>query len=134
MEARKYESVTVHELAGGPVNQLQLARSEDFHWRRNARTGQDSKGYAYEVSLEQFHGDVAAVMHIAVDYRCRAHLPDNAPLEPEVTWNVIRTLTDPGPDKWPEWRENQWESSPEPVMAGRITFPRSRTAQELPPW
>lgn len=135
---RKYESITVHELAGGPVNQLQLANVNEFD-RRCAKTTKGDKPVDYEVVLERFHGEVSAVMHISVDYPQRDEVtsPGRAPA-PEVEWNVIRTLTDPGPAGWsaqPEPPTSDAESSSgESVMAGRISFVKRRDPAGLHSW
>ena len=128
----RYQSTVVHELAGGPVNQLQLARAADFQHHRRART---SGQVDYEVTLERFHGDVSAVMHLTVDYVTSQRVAraassgDHADaVVPEVEWNVIRTLTDPGPEGWLEG------AASEPVMSGRISFVRRRTPEELATW
>jgi hypothetical protein len=167
-----YESTVVHELAGGPVNQLQLAKPAEFERHCRARTegltadqferlGQTGteRGTLYEVTLERFHGDVSAVMHVKVDYVGGERLPrvrptkeesngDDAaghvaPVVPEVEWNVIRTLTDPGPAGWLDGDAAQ-EAGPavdatdirtgEAVMSGRISFARRRLPQELVTW
>jgi hypothetical protein len=143
----RYESTVVHELAGGPVNQLQLARVAEFARQRKARTGRDVD---YEVTLERFHGDVSAVMHVKVDYVesqrvvvAASHKDGLDTVVPEVEWNVIRTLTDPGPNWWlgdaPPPREGVPAAPPdiktgEAVMSGRISFARRRTPGELMTW
>lgn len=140
----KYESVVVHELAGGPVNQLQLTDVNQFVWRRTSRTA-GPRPVDYDVSLERFHGDVSAVMHIAVHHVECDQITATASLRekvPEVEWNVIRTLTDPGPDGWldPDTSKPADSSglpvrkSPEPVMGGRISFAPRRQPEELRRW
>jgi hypothetical protein len=137
----KYESITVHELAGGPVNQLQLADPVEFHRQRSRRI---SDSLAYEVTLDQFHGEVNAVLHLKVDYVRREQLFETQQaFTPEVEWNVIRTLTDNGPSAWIESSGDESVSGTvgkpairktEPVMAGRITFVRKRTTADLSSW
>ena len=61
---------------------------------------------------------------------------------PEVEWNVIRTLTDPGPEGWRPVRSGERSldlpaSGPpigESVMAGRISFVEQRLRQDLQEW
>jgi hypothetical protein len=53
------------------------------------------------------------------------------PLTPEVEWNVIRTLTDPGPEGW---LRDAASPNGEPVMSGRISFAKRRLPHELQPW
>ncbi len=140
--ARKYESITVHELAGGPVNQLQLANVNEFD-RRCAKTTKGDRRVDYEVILERFHGEVSAVMHIRVVWTQRDEVTSaDRALVPEVEWNVIRTLTDPGPAAWSEQPKpltvdplaDAETSSGESVMAGRISFVRRRDPEGLHPW
>jgi hypothetical protein len=92
----KYESTTVHELAGGPVNQLQLADPSEFIMRHADTTSQGSE---YEIVLDRFHSEVSAVMHLKVTYVDWIAGPQGAKV-PEVEWNVIRTLTDTGSSAW----------------------------------
>jgi hypothetical protein len=129
----KYESITVHELAGGPVNQLQMADAGAFEGRCPRRT---SRGVVYEVALERFHGDVNAVLHLKVEYVNREQITGQGRVfTPEIEWNVIRTLTDTGASAW---ADNADPARPqavgEPVMAGRISFARKRTVDELCKW
>ena len=131
----------MHELAGGPVNQLQLSNVNEFDRRCERRT---KGGVDYEVLLERFHGDVSAVMHVKVEYPQRHEVTSaDRALVPEVEWNVIRTLTDPGPAGWSEQQHNPptggalahaETSSGESVMAGRISFVKRRVPQGLHPW
>ena len=139
-ELKKYESITVHELAGGPVNQLQLARAHEFDRRSVKRT---AGGIGYEVTLERFHGDVSAVMHIKVGHPRRRHVfGKGAERVPDVEWNVIRTLTDPGPAGWRTDAAGRCSlalpaSGPpigESVMAGRISFVEQRSREDLQKW
>jgi phosphodiesterase/alkaline phosphatase D-like protein len=140
--ATGYASTVVHELAGGPVNQLQLARATEFARHRKART---SGEVPYEVTLERFHGDVSAVMHVKVDYfpNQRVHKDSVDAVVPEVEWNVIRTLTDPGPAGWLGDPAPVGLGKPgtppdiktgEEVMSGRISFARRRKPEDLVPW
>ena len=130
----KYESIIVHELAGGPVNQLQLANAAEFNRRCTGRT---SGGFAYETVLDRFHSEVNAVMHLKVEYveREQTTTPGRA-FTPEVEWNVIRTLTDNEAAGWPVERDPQDPdvSSPESVMNGRICFVETRKPNALPRW
>ena len=134
--ASRYETTVVHELAGGPVNQLQLARVTEFACHRKGR----ANGLEYDVTLQRFHGDVSAVMHVKVDYVANPRLHKDAveTAVPEVEWNVIRTLTDPGPQGWLADSAREGEpaeiSTAEPVMGGRISFARRRDTTELLSW
>jgi hypothetical protein len=135
----RYGTSVVHELAGGPVNQLQLGRVTDFACHRKGCAGE----LEYEVRLERFHGDVSAVMHLKVDYAGREPFHKDAvdALVPEVEWNIIRTLTDPGPQGWftEPARGDSADTSThsgtgEAVMGGRISFARRREPEDLLSW
>lgn len=143
----KYESITVHELAGGPVNQLQLAEHDELKRRSTGRTaGKDeSRRVDYEVMLERFHGEVSAVMHLKVQYKPRPQVvTEGDDLVPEVEWNVIRTLTDPEASGWLKGDAGISTSSleldasgppiGESVMAGRISFIAQRLPKDLQQW
>ncbi len=148
----KYASTVVHELAGGPVNQLQLANEVEFHTTRTGRPWgrKEDDPVFYEVNLDQFHSQMNGVMHVKVSYveREQVHRQERA-LTPEVEWNVIRTLTDDGPGAW-TWpgrndegaqgqgdSENKDPNRPKggkPVMKGLITFSPRRALTEVVPW
>ena len=152
---RKYECITVHELAGGPANQLQLATGEDFYSRRTGRIADTvvseecpPKDVIYDVMLNQFHSQVNAVMHVKVDYVERDDITTaGRAITPEVEWNVIRTLTDNGALAWTR-DGNQKRTQAryaadvngetvrvhEPVMSGRIAFARKRLTKDLDEW
>lgn len=139
----KYESITVHELAGGPVNQLQLADVAAFVRRRTGRTAGDTPGgipggVAYEVVLDRFHGEVNAVMHLKVEYVDREQITSSGrALTPEVEWNVIRTLTDAWTESWSPSQDGAQKETPqsgERTMTGRISFVTKRTPSDLCPW
>ncbi len=120
----KYGSTTIHELAGGPVNQLELSDVTEFHTMVRART---AAGTPYEVALDRFHGALSAVMHVEVKYVPRPRvLRSDERFAPEVEWNVIRTLTDNGP--------SDWVDNPERPMAGRISFLKKRQPDDLLRW
>jgi phosphodiesterase/alkaline phosphatase D-like protein len=129
----KYESITIHELGGGPVNQLQIANVTEFHTRHSART---LAGIEYEVVLDRFHGDINGVMHVGVSYGATAEILETGlhGLTPSVEWQVIRTLTDDGADAWIVDSSAPRTQAPEATMAGRITFVRKRNASQLQPW
>src|SRR4029078_4225657 len=97
---RKYECTTVHELAGGPANQLQLAELTEFRPRHAGEVPMDRGDVLnYEIVLDRFHTEVNAVMHLRVK-----HVPDPSRQPgvnvPEIEWNVIRTVTDTGANAW----------------------------------
>ena len=130
----KYESIIVHELAGGPVNQLQLANAAEFD---RQCTGKTSGGFGYETVVDRFHSEVNAVMHLKVDYvkRDQVTTPGRA-FTPEVEWNAIRTLTDNEAADWPAEQKPKdagvWP--PESVMNGRICFVETRKPGALLRW
>jgi phosphodiesterase/alkaline phosphatase D-like protein len=141
----KYESVTVHELAGGPANQLQLAEISEFHTLCSRHT---DAGLPYEVVLDRFHSEANAVMHLKVEYVDRDGVLSSDPaFAPEVEWNVIRTLTDNGTSAWVSdgrplfAAQGQKQVAPvaaisakEPTMAGRISFVKKRAISDLRSW
>jgi len=152
----KYASVTVHELAGGPVNQLQLPRADAFH-ARLTRTIAASEGERHrrqddtlvcDVVLEQFHSQVNAVLHLDVQFapvkadEQTLKDPDPANADgrtpravPIVDWNVIRTLTDSDASAWArDTTASDSDRFAAPAMGGRIEFVRRRTVAELLPW
>jgi phosphodiesterase/alkaline phosphatase D-like protein len=149
----KYNSTTIHELAGGPVNQLQLADIAEFH---TMVTNTTAAGTPYEGVLDRFHGALSAVMHIEVKYAKRFRvLESDGEYVPEVTWNVIRTLTDNGPSDWvadpddlQRCRERRRSKRKDPLtaskklltgdreraMAGTISFQKKRGTKDLRRW
>jgi hypothetical protein len=140
----KYDSITIHELAGGPVNQLQLADIGEFN--RSCRRRTTDKGVEYEVALDRFHSEVNGVLHLKVRYDKRDQvIGGQHPYAPEVEWNVIRTLTETEQSAWaaesapagkgPAGTGRQTVlSAGEPIMRGRISFTRRRTVSDLHPW
>ncbi len=143
----KYDSITVHELAAGPVNQLQLGEVKEFNTRHAGRT---LSGIPYESLMDRFHSEVNGVLYLGVRYEQRERVSCTDPLVvPEVEWNVIRTLTDNGPAAWgPQspaaaGRPGRTSAAPlvpeavrqgEPTMGGRIRFVTKRSPGDLCPW
>jgi phosphodiesterase/alkaline phosphatase D-like protein len=146
----KYDSITIHELAAGPVNQLQLAEIAEFNTRHVGRTASE---IPYEIVLDRFHSEVNAALYLSVKYEPRDRISVlDPPIVPEVEWNVIRTLTDNGPSAWvPPKADNQGKQSAqgnqsaaplvrdavrtgEPTMGGRIRFVTKRRPGDLCPW
>jgi hypothetical protein len=130
----KYKSTTIHELAGGPANQLQLSEVSDFH---TSRKGETAAHTPYAVVLDRFHGALSAVMRIGVKYAERPRvLKSDSGLVPEVEWSVIRTLTDVAPAAWIPDKNVQHGliGDREPTMAGRISFVRKRDTGDLQQW
>ena len=143
----KYDSITVHELAAGPVNQLQLGEIKEFDTRHAGRT---RSGIPYESLMDRFHSEVNGVLYLDVRYEKRERVSCTDPLVvPEVEWNVIRTLTDNGPAAWvPQslaapGRPGRTPAASlvpdavrqgEPTMGGRIRFVTKRSPGDLCPW
>jgi PhoD-like phosphatase len=139
---------TVHELAGGPINQLDLGRQEQFHAVASLSTRVGRR--PYQIRLHQFHGDASAVMHIQVT-SAPARNRAAGPGVPEIVWRAIRTLTDPEsqPDSEVQ-RDPDTEASrakdgqpslkrpkrikDHPPISGRITFGRRCRVDQLPKW
>jgi phosphodiesterase/alkaline phosphatase D-like protein len=118
---------TIHELAGGPINQLDLSGRAQFTDASLITRGDQNP---YQVRMHQFHGNASAVMHVEVTNARDPHDPDTE--VPEIVWRVIRTMTDP---------ESKCDGSnglmriedPAPI-SGRITFCKSRGLDDLPDW
>jgi hypothetical protein len=143
----KYDSITVHELAAGPVNQLQLGEIKEFDTRHVGRT---ENGIPYESLMDRFHSEVNGVLYLGVRYEKRERVSSTDPLVvPEVEWNVIRTLTDNGPAAWvprppaAAGRPVHTSAAPlvpdavrqgEPAMGGHIRFVTKRSPGDLCPW
>ena len=134
----KYDSITVHELAGGPLNQLQLPNLAEFRTRRRKCTvdADGSTGIDYEVTLERFHSQVSAVMHLKVAYVDQEPLRrSDTPKRPTLEWNVIRTVTDVGASGWSVQTSKGPETSAgESALGGRIDFVARRAFCQLHPW
>jgi hypothetical protein len=129
---------TVHELAGGPINQLEFGRREQFAPVANLSTRLGR--IPYQVRLHQFHGNANAVMHIQVTM-----VPDPRDRTagigvPEIAWRVIRTMTDPEaqPDSNSETRRTiprrVMRIKDDPPISGRIRFGRRWSVDDLPAW
>ncbi len=133
-EGEKYECTTVHELAGGPANQLQLANIREFDTLHNGRTRE--RKIPYEIALDQFHSEVNAVLHLKVDYPYRPQVLRGVGRRvPELEWNVVRTLTDNDAAAWrTSPPANDAAPYKEPSMGGRISFVRRRRPVDLIPW
>jgi len=145
----KYASTVVHELAGGPVNQLQLANEVEFNISRIGRPSGGADGVFYEVLLDQFHSQMNGVVHVKVSYVSREQLTRaGRAATPEVEWCVIRTLTDDGATAWtavgeaapappcgtPEPPLASAPKGGEPIMKGLITFSPRRDLPEVLGW
>ena len=130
----KYSGVTIHELAGGPLNQLELGAIEQFTPHCVRRTGD----IEYQIVLDRFHTEADAVLHVKVDFPERERIVGGRGRQPtpEVVWNVIRTITDAGTRSWQKTSSvSALDDRPhEPVMAGRICFVPRRCTKDLAPW
>src|SRR5262249_54442116 len=80
----------IHELAGGPINQLDLSGRAQFIDASLTTRGDQNP---YQVRMHQFHGNASAIMHVEVTNARDPRDPDTE--EPEIVWRVIRTMTDP---------------------------------------
>jgi hypothetical protein len=119
---------TLHELAGGPFNQLDLGRRAQF--RDAVRLSTRARQIPYDVRLHQFHGNASAVMHIHV-----TNVPDpRDPRDevPEIVWRVIRTITDPEATQTNPEQPIRLRDSP--PISGRITFCKRWSLDDLPTW
>jgi hypothetical protein len=156
--ALKYAGVTIHELAGGPLNQLELGTIDQF----TPHCIRQTDDIEYEILLDRFHTEADAVLHIKVDFPEREQIVggEGRTPTPEVVWNVIRTITDAGTRSWrkksaapapdsvdgppAQWtlplkgrgmKADDTSVRPhEPVMSGRICFVPRRDTRDLQPW
>ncbi len=74
---RKRRAV-LHELAGGPIHQLQLARRKDFHEYLCCKMSADTN-ITYSIWLEQFQGGANSVMRVNVI---------NSESDPVIEWTI----------------------------------------------
>jgi len=88
-KGQRWNRLRIHELAGGPINQLQHGRRRQFSTavRRSTRNGK----IPYDIRLHQFHSGANAIMHIDVGSGRDEHLGVDVP---EIHWRVIRTMTE----------------------------------------
>ncbi len=153
---RRWKRRRIHELAGGPIHQLELGRRGQFATSTSKRTRQGK--IRYDSQLHHFHGNACAIMHIEVDEARDSFerhrdgtSADHA--VPVITWKVIRTMTDPEinwersegqpeahkdreagrllpPDgENPVTKESiKFVMKDQPPISGRITFPRRPTS------
>jgi phosphodiesterase/alkaline phosphatase D-like protein len=70
---------TLHELAGGPIHQLEFAKRDTFH--DDYRGATQGGKLAFRTRMRQFHGAAAGVLQVTV----RPGDP------PAVLWTVVRT-------------------------------------------
>jgi alkaline phosphatase D len=88
---------TIHELAAGPINQVQFTPRSAFHDPYHGRTG---AGLPYSCVMRSFQGAAAAVLRIHVE-----------PGEGAITWKCIPTRRPSGDRYQP------------PPMRGHVRFP-----------
>jgi hypothetical protein len=116
---------TIHELAGGPINQLDLSERTQFIEASLITRGRTP----YQIRMHQFHGNASAVMHIQVTNTPDPHDPHT--VVPEIVWRVIRTMTDPETRRESNRRMRIVDAPP---ISGRITFCKRRSLDGLPTW
>jgi phosphodiesterase/alkaline phosphatase D-like protein len=78
-----HDRITVHELAGGPVYQLQFGGRERFMAQHRGFVDSDAK-VPFRTSLAQLHGSASGVLHVSVATGSA----------PEIRWQVVRTSPD----------------------------------------
>jgi hypothetical protein len=126
-ESHRWMRRTIHELAGGPINQLDLSRRAQFTAASLiTRVGQTP----YQVRMHQFHGNASAVMHVQVTNARDSHHPHTE--VPEIAWRVIRTMTDPESRR--DVSNGPMRIEDPPPISGRITFCKRRGLDDLPEW
>lgn len=84
---RPAKRVAIHELAGGPIYQLQLAPRRRFH---DHFAGETEGGVPFTSVLRSFHGAAPSVTQVSVD-------PGNPP---RVRWEIVRTATQPRSERY----------------------------------
>lgn len=125
---RPHDRITVHELAGGPFQQLQFGCRNDFVEDHRDGLG-DGGTLPFRSVLRELHGSASAALQ--VDVRPGA--------APEIRWQVIRTspepprLADPGTDASapgaaarPAAGDAEEERTPIRPLSGRIGFEELR--------
>lgn len=118
---------TVHELAGGPINQLDLSGRAQFTDASLITRGDQNP---YQVRMHLFHGNASAVMHVEVTNTQDPHDPDTE--VPEIVWRVIRTMTDPKSKC--DGSNGSMRIEDLAPISGRITFCKRRGLDDLPEW
>lgn len=81
--------LTIHELAGGPINQVLFAKREQFYDRYSdsfkiEHEKSDDEVVPWTSTLEAFHGAAPSVLEVSVKPQS-----ENAPLE--INWKALRT-------------------------------------------
>lgn len=106
--------LTVHELAGGPINQVLFARRDQFY-DRYCGTFEDERGEVlpWTSTLEAFHGSSPSVLDVSVTPKSK-----NAP--PAINWTALRTH--PAPDR--SVSPNLGKPRDPHILCGRIRFQR----------
>jgi hypothetical protein len=123
---RRWERLRLHELAGGPINQLQHGRKRQFATAVRQMTRR--RKIPYDIRMHQFHSGANAVMHVKVGRVC---VDSSAHKIPEIHWQVIRTLTefDGGP-----WFDGEHDDpgrvDDEAPISGRIILRPAMPPQE----
>ena len=104
--------MTVHELAGGPINQLLFGKLDDFYTRYSDAFTLGDEAVPWTSTIEAFHGAAPGLLRISVD-STSVHDP------PKVDWKAIRTYAA---------RDRHIAGLPKPHdphdLAGRIRFHR----------
>ncbi len=127
-----HDRITVHELAGGPINQLLFAKRDDFYarysgefpdptfdsvsgskeaGRQGLASGSLPKTLPWTSTLEAFHGAAPGILKVSVSRRA-----DDA--SPVVEWEALRTSRFSADKRDPH------------SLCGRIHFPRRSSAEE----
>ncbi len=115
-----HERVTIHELAGGPINQLDFAKRDQFYARYSGTfaTGQSQTGKRtspWTSTVEAFHGAAPSVLKVSV-----TQPPDSPALQ--VQWEAMRTHRAKDRN-----RSNVVSPHDPHDLCGRIRFPREPT-------
>jgi hypothetical protein len=104
---RPAKRVSIHEIAAGPISQVQFTERRRFH---DHFRGVTAEGTPFTTILRSFHGATAAVMHLAVDPATAAGVEPASPLR--LRWKVIATSRPSGPGGYQP-----------PPLSGHVSFP-----------
>lgn len=112
-----HERLTIHELAGGPINQLLFAKQDEFYARYSGtfpypRASEAQKKLPWTSTLEAFHGAAPSVLKVSVTRR-------SSDVAPVVEWEALRTYK-----AYDRGRTNLVAPADPHDLCGWIRFPR----------
>jgi hypothetical protein len=116
-------SVTIHELAAGPIYQLRYGQQTDFLEQYRGAIETEGEALEYRSRVLQFYGLANAVLQIDVQAPASPHRVAGAGHNPRaareqtLAWRALHTIAEPPPK--PGTSELRAER---PVMSGKIHF------------